>query len=80
MRGAPAFRVRADYATLQSYFEVLHAIEDGDTSSGLSEDEIRQRIGTSLDAYWEEQRDLGQAQSQTGAAESLSRISGQRSA
>ncbi len=52
VRGAPAFRVRADYATLQSYFEVLHAIEDGDTSSGLSEDAIRQRIGASLDAYW----------------------------
>lgn len=52
VRGAPAFRVRADYATLQAYFEVLHAIEDGDTSSGLSEDAIRQRIGASLDAYW----------------------------
>ena len=52
VRGAPAFRVRADYATLQSYFEVLHAIEAGDTSSGLSEDDIRKRIGASLDDYW----------------------------
>ena len=50
IRGAPAFRVRADYATLQSYFEVLHAIEDGDT--GLSEADVRARIGRSLDAYW----------------------------
>ena len=52
IRGAPAFRVRADYATLQSYFEVLHAIEDGDTGSGLSEADVRARIGRSLDAYW----------------------------
>ena len=61
VRGAPAFRVRADYATLQSYFEVLHAIEDGDTSSGLSEDEIRQRIGTSLDAYWKNSATLAKS-------------------
>jgi len=52
VRGQQAYRVRADYATLQSYFEVLHAIEDGDTRSGLSEDDLRQRIGTSLDAFW----------------------------
>ena len=52
VRGAPAFRVRADYATLQSYFEVLHAIEDGDTGSRLSEADVRARIGRSLDAYW----------------------------
>ena len=61
VRGAPAFRVRADYATLQAYFEVLHAIEDGDTSSGLSEDEIRQRIGTSLDAYWKNSATLAKS-------------------
>ena len=61
VRGAPAFRVRADYATLQSYFEVLHAIEDGDTSSGLSEDELRQRIGTSLDAYWKNSATLAKS-------------------
>ena len=53
MRGQQAYRVRADYATLQSYFEVLHALEDGDTSNGLSEDDLRKRIGTSLDAFWE---------------------------
>ena len=52
IRGAPAFRVRADYATLQSYFEVLHAIEDGDPGNGLSEADVRARIGRSLDAYW----------------------------
>lgn len=52
VRGAPAFRVRADYATLQSYFEVLHAIEAGDTNHGVSEADIRQRIGRSLDDYW----------------------------
>ena len=61
VRGAPAFRVRADYATLQSYFEVLHAIEDGDTSSGLSEDDIRQRIGASLDAYWKNSATLAKS-------------------
>ena len=61
VRGAPAFRVRADYATLQSYFEVLHALEDGDTSSGLSEDELRQRIGTSLDAYWKNSATLAKS-------------------
>ncbi len=61
VRGAPAFRVRADYATLQSYFEVLHAIEDGDTSSGPSEDEVRQRIGTSLDAYWKNSATLAKS-------------------
>ena len=51
VRGAPAYKVRADYATLQSYFEVLHAVEDGNKSSGLSEDDVHERIGTSLDAY-----------------------------
>ena len=61
VRGAPAFRVRADYATLQSYFEVLHALEDGDTSSGLSEDDIRTRIGTSLDAYWKNSATLAKS-------------------
>ena len=61
VRGAPAFRVRADYATLQAYFEVLHAIEDGDTSSGLSEDAIRQRIGASLGAYWKNSATLAKS-------------------
>ncbi len=61
VRAAPAFRVRADYATLQSYFEVLHAIEDGDTSSGLSEDDIRQRIGVSLDDYWKNSAKLAKS-------------------
>ncbi len=61
VRGAPAFRVRADYATLQAYFEVLHAIEDGDTSSGLSEDAIRQRIGASLDDYWKSSATLAKS-------------------
>ena len=61
VRGAPAYRVRSDYATLQSYFEVLHAIEDGDTSNGLSEGELRKRIGASLDDYWKNSAKLAEA-------------------
>lgn len=52
VRGAPAYQVRADFATVQSYFEVLHAVEDGDPSVLLDEAEVRERISESLDSYW----------------------------
>lgn len=48
--GDPAFRMRADYATLQCYFSLLDAQRDG---VGISEKELHSRIATSLQAYWQ---------------------------
>lgn len=56
--GDPAFRVRADFATLQSYFSLLDALDEKRDGIGISEKDLRQRIATSLQAFWKNSAEL----------------------
>jgi tetratricopeptide (TPR) repeat protein len=56
--GDPAFRVRADFATLQSYFALLDALEEKQNGIGISEKDLRQRTATSLQAFWKNSAEL----------------------
>lgn len=51
--GDPAFRVRADYATLQCYFSLLDALNAQRNGVGMSEGELRARVATGLRAFWQ---------------------------
>lgn len=57
------FRVRADFATLQSYFALLDAIADK-KNVGISEKDLRQRIAPDLPAFWKDVAALEQNPSQ----------------
>ncbi len=57
------FRVRADYATLQSYFSLVDALEDKKAIS-ISEKELRQRIALSLQSFWKNSAAIEQNPSQ----------------
>jgi tetratricopeptide (TPR) repeat protein len=54
----PAFRTRADFATLQSYFSLLDALDEKRSGSGISEKELRQRTATGLQAFWKNSAEL----------------------
>ena len=56
--GDQAFRVRADFATLQSYFSLLDALGEKQDGIGISEKDLRQRTATSLQAFWKNSADL----------------------
>lgn len=51
--GDPAFRLRADYATLQCYFSLLETLAAQRHGVGVSEAELRSRIAASLQTYWQ---------------------------
>jgi TolA-binding protein len=57
------FRVRADYATLQSYFSLVDALEEKKAIS-ISEKELRQRIAPSLQSFWKNSAAIEQNPSQ----------------
>jgi hypothetical protein len=57
------FRIRADFATLQSYFALLDAIDEK-KNVGISEKDLRQRIAPSLQAFWKDVAALEQNPSQ----------------
>lgn len=50
--GDAVFRARADFATLQSYFALLDRVEEKQDGVGITEKELRQRAGSSLQAFW----------------------------
>lgn len=50
--GDPVFRTRADFATLQSYFALLDIVEEKKDGIGITEKDLRQRAGSSLQAFW----------------------------
>jgi TolA-binding protein len=50
--GDPVFRARADFATLQSYFALLDMVEEKKDGIGITEKDLRQRAGSSLQAFW----------------------------
>src|SRR5205823_1332453 len=55
-----AFRVRADFATLQCYFSLLDALDekhDG-VGIGIGEKELRQRVASGLQAFWKNSAEL----------------------
>ncbi|MBI3304541.1 MAG: hypothetical protein HYZ72_20960 [Deltaproteobacteria bacterium] len=56
--GDPAFRMRADFATLQCYFSLLDALEEKRDGVGIGEKDLRQRIAPSLQAFWKNSADL----------------------
>ncbi len=56
--GDPAFRTRADFATLQSYFSLLDALDEKRNGSGISEKELRQRTAAGLHAFWKNSAEL----------------------
>ena len=56
--GDQSFRVRADYATLQCYFSLLDTLDVQRDGIGMSEKELRSRIGASLQAFWKNNEDL----------------------
>lgn len=56
--GDPAFRTRADFATLQSYFSLLDALDEKRNGSGISEKELRQRTAAGLQAFWKNSAEL----------------------
>lgn len=53
------FRVRADYATLQSYFSLVDALEEKKPIS-IAENELWKRIATSLSSFWKNSTALEQ--------------------
>ena len=53
------FRVRADYATLQSYFSLVDALEEK-KPIGISENDLWKRIGPSLQSFWKNSAALDQ--------------------
>lgn len=53
------FRVRADYAVLQSYFSLVDALEEK-KSIGISEKDLWQRIAPSLQSFWKNSAALDQ--------------------
>lgn len=58
VNGDPAFRTRADYAILQSYFSLLESENGKRDGIGISEKELRQRIATSLQTFWKSNGEL----------------------
>lgn len=56
--GDPAFRVRADFATLQSFFSLLDTRDEKRNGAGVTEKDLRQRIGPSLQAFWKNSTEL----------------------
>ncbi len=56
--GDPAFRVRADFATLQCYFSLLDALDEKRNGVGIGEKELRQRIASGLPAFWKNSAEL----------------------
>lgn len=56
--GDPAFRVRADFATLQSFFSLLDTLDEKRNGAGVTEKDLRQRIGPSLQAFWKNSTEL----------------------
>jgi hypothetical protein len=58
VNGDPTFRVRADFATLQSYFSLLDALEEKRDGVGINEKDLRQRIAPSLQTFWKDSADL----------------------
>lgn len=53
------FRVRADYATLQSYFSLVDALEEK-KPIGISENDLWKRIAPSLQLFWKNSAALDQ--------------------
>lgn len=58
VKGDPAFRTRADYAILQSYFSLLESENGKRDGIGISEKELRQRIASSLQTFWKSNSEL----------------------
>jgi tetratricopeptide (TPR) repeat protein len=61
VNGDPTFRVRADFATLQSYFALLDMFDGQDgkqNGAGISESDLRHRIAPSLQTFWKDTADL----------------------
>ncbi len=56
--GDPAFRARADFATLQCYFSLLDALGEQQDGIGITEKELRQRTAASLQAFWKNSTEL----------------------
>lgn len=56
--GDPAFRTRADFAMLQSYFSLLDALDEKRNGIGISEKDLRQRTAASLQAFWKNSAEL----------------------
>ncbi|MGH7963343.1 MAG: tetratricopeptide repeat protein [Candidatus Binatia bacterium] len=56
--GDPAFRTRADFNIVQSYFSLLESENGKRDGAGLSEKALRQRIAASLQTFWKSSNDL----------------------
>lgn len=56
--GDAAFRMRADFATLQCYFSLLDALEEQRDGIGISENTLHTRIAASLKTFWKDSEEL----------------------
>ncbi len=62
--GDVPFRVRADYATLQSYFSLVDALEEK-KAIPISENDLWKRIAPSIQSFWKSSAALEQNPTQT---------------